>query len=176
VRSRGRHAQRAAPSLGVEVAGTIQGEGALDEVLEPSAGRNSTIISTAFSPAGPTVCASPGGVEMDSRAEDTLDSAADREDRAAEDVDALFLAGVDVKRRRRCPIDGASIVSSTPIALDTLAPRALPSSRTGYCSVRLNARALSAHASGGSLTLAPLTQRGSAAPDAGAKAGILLFF
>jgi hypothetical protein len=35
-------------------------------------------------------------------AEDTLDSATDREDRAADDLDALLLSGMGVKGRRRC--------------------------------------------------------------------------
>jgi hypothetical protein len=103
VRSRRRHPQRVAPPLGIEVAGTIQSERALDEAREPQRWAE---LHDHFD----CVFASGSdGMRLTRRrgdglagAKDTLDSAADREHRAADDLDALLLSGMDVKGRRRC--------------------------------------------------------------------------
>jgi hypothetical protein len=69
---------------------------------KPNAGRNSMIISTAPPRAGPTVCGPPGGVDRPPGAEHTPASTADRQHRAADDLDALLLSRMNVKWRRRC--------------------------------------------------------------------------
>jgi hypothetical protein len=103
VRSRRRHAQRAASSLGIEVAGTIQSERALDEALKPQPWAELDDHLDCV------VASGSDGMRLTRRrgdglagTEDTLDSTTDRKDRAADDLDALLLSGMNVNGRRRC--------------------------------------------------------------------------
>ena len=103
VRSRGGQTQGTAPSLGVQVAGAIQSKRALDEALEAQRWAElDDHLDCVFARRSDGVRLTGRSGDRPAGAEHTPDSAAQRENRAADDLDALLLSRMDVKWRRRC--------------------------------------------------------------------------